>query len=43
MAAKVVTATFFCTQILPQVAGLSSAVTAGAGVLYAMTDQMLGA
>jgi 3-(methylthio)propanoyl-CoA dehydrogenase len=39
--ARVVTARFYAEQLLPQVAGLAGAVTAGADDLYALTPQQL--
>jgi hypothetical protein len=42
LAAKVVSARFYCEQLLPQVHGLVPAVTAGAEDLYALTPSQLG-
>jgi alkylation response protein AidB-like acyl-CoA dehydrogenase len=39
--AKIVTARFYAEQLLPQVAGLAGAVTAGAGDLYALSPSQL--
>jgi 3-(methylthio)propanoyl-CoA dehydrogenase len=41
LAAKVVTARFYAEQLLPQVAGLAGAVTAGADDLYALSPEQL--
>jgi alkylation response protein AidB-like acyl-CoA dehydrogenase len=41
--AKIETASFYVTQILPQVHGLLPAVTAGAGPLFAVSPEQLGA
>jgi 3-(methylthio)propanoyl-CoA dehydrogenase len=41
LAAKVVTARFYATQLLPQVHGLADAVTAGADDLYAVDADQL--
>jgi hypothetical protein len=39
---KVVTARFFCEQLLPPAVGLVAAVTAGAGPLFALDPVALG-
>ncbi|MTV25986.1 acyl-CoA dehydrogenase [Nitriliruptoraceae bacterium ZYF776] len=41
LAAKIATARFYATQLLPQVAGLEAAVVAGADDLYALTPAQL--
>jgi hypothetical protein len=41
-AARIVSARFYCEQLLPQARGLLGSVTAGAGSLYAVTPAQLG-
>ena len=43
MAAKVATARFYATNLLPKVHGLADSVTAGADVIYAIDDSLIGA
>jgi alkylation response protein AidB-like acyl-CoA dehydrogenase len=40
--ARIVSARFYCEQLLPQARGLLGSVTAGAGSLYALTPAQLG-
>ena len=41
LAAKQVTAEFFCTQLLPQAVALAPAVTGGAGILASLSPTQL--
>src|SRR5690606_15553123 len=40
--ARIVSARFFCEQMLPATSGLLGAVTAGADTLFALTPEQLG-